>query len=99
MTFMTLSDLDYPLPKELIAQKPLEKRDSSRLLVVDRKSRKIEDRSFSDLTHYIPSGDVLVLNDTKVFKARVLGNKKVTGGKVDVLLVAPAEMNAALNVW
>ena len=86
---MKLSDFDYPLPKELIAQKPLEKRDSSRLLVVDRKKKTLDDRLFSDLPEYIPAGDVLVLNDTKVFKARILGKKKMTGGKADILLLMP----------
>ena len=93
---MNLSDFDYPLPKELIAQKPLEKRDASRLLVIHRDKKKMEDRLFSDLPQYIPGGDVLVLNDTKVFKARVLGKKKVTGGKVDALLLSPLQEE---NIW
>ena len=95
---MRLEDLDYPLPKELIAQRPLEKRDASRLLIVDRKRSTLEDLLFSDLPSLIPPGDALVLNDTRVLKARVLGKKKVTGGKVDILLLAfggkPDE-----NVW
>ena len=90
---MNLADLDYPLPKELIAQKPLEKRDASRLLVIDRNAVRATDRSplqhrtFSDIVEYFQPGDVLVLNDTKVFKARVLGKKKGTGGKVDALFL------------
>ncbi len=84
---MRLSDFDYPLPKELIAQQPLEKRDTSRLLVADRKSGLLQDRVFFDVVSYFKPGDVLVLNDTKVFKARVLGNKKGTGGKVDALFL------------
>lgn len=84
---MRLSDLDYPLPKELIAQKPLARRDASRLLVVDRSTRSLEDRLFTDLASYFKPGDVLVLNDTKVFKARILGRKKGTGGKVDALFL------------
>jgi len=84
---MNLSDLDYPLPKELIAQKPLEGRDSSRLLVVHRKDSQLEDRVFTDILSYFKAGDVLVLNNTKVFKARVLGKKKETGGKVDALFL------------
>ena len=87
MTSITLSDFDYPLPKELIAQKPLAQRDASRLLVVHRHNGKLEDRHFSDLPEYVDTGDVLVLNDTKVFKARILGKKKLTGGKVDILLL------------
>jgi S-adenosylmethionine:tRNA ribosyltransferase-isomerase len=87
---MRLEDFDYPLPKELIAQKPLEKRDESRLLVVDRKSGALSDRRFREIAEYFESGDVLVVNDTKVFPARILGKKKGTGGKVDVLLLTPA---------
>lgn len=91
---MNLNDFDYPLPKDLIAQKPLEKRDSSRLLVADRKTATLTDKKFSDIEELIPAGDVLVINDTKVFPARMLGKKKGTGGKVDVLLLGPAEENA-----
>ena len=84
---MRLEDFDYPLPKELIAQKPLEPRDSSRLLVAHRKNKTLEDKKFSDITDYFKPGDVLVLNNTKVMPARILGRKKNTGGKVDVLLL------------
>ncbi len=93
---MNLEDFDYPLPKELIAQKPLAQRDTSKLLVVDRKGlvgayscTPLHDKHFSDILEYIPTGDVLVLNDTKVFPARLLGKKKVTEGKVEVLLLSP----------
>ncbi len=84
---MKLSDLDYSLPKELIAQRPLDERDASRLLVVHRKENRLEDRVFTDILSYFKKGDVLVLNDTKVFKARILGKKKITGGKVDALFL------------
>lgn len=93
---MKLEDLDYPLPKELIAQSPLQKRDASKLLVADRKTGHLADRFFSDLLELIPAGDVLVLNDTKVFPARILGKKKLTGGKVDLLLLGPT---AETTVW
>lgn len=86
---MDLRDLDYPLPKELIAQAPVEPRDASRLLVVNRKVGVLEDRRFSDILSCIPAGDVLVLNDTKVFPARLIG-KKETGGKADILLLEQA---------
>jgi S-adenosylmethionine:tRNA ribosyltransferase-isomerase len=86
---MILSDFDYPLPKELIAQEPLKDRDASRLLVVDRHESPLQDRHFSNLVDLIPAGDVLVLNDTKVFQARLMGKKKLTGGKVDILLLEP----------
>ena len=92
-----LDGWDYPLPKELIAQKPLSQRDQSRLLVVDRKSKKLENKIFSDIAHYFKSGDVLVLNDSKVFPARVLGKKKKTEGKVDLLLLTPFE--GEKNTW
>ncbi len=92
---MNLNDFDYPLPKDLIAQRPLKQRDASRLLVADRKTDKLSDKKFSNIADLIPAGDVLVLNDTKVFPARLLGKKKITGGKVDALLLAPYEG----NVW
>ena len=88
---MNLADFDYPLPKELIAQKPLAERDASRLLVADRKTASLADKRFSDIADLIPAGDVIVLNDTKVFPARVLGKKKGTGGKVDILLLNPTD--------
>lgn len=84
---MKLSDFDYYLPKELIAQEPLARRDASRLLVVDRKTRTISHRSFKDLAGYFKPTDLLVLNNTRVIPARLLGVKKDTLGKVDVLLV------------
>jgi S-adenosylmethionine:tRNA ribosyltransferase-isomerase len=88
---MNLNDFDYPLPKELIAQSPLPGRDGSRLLVADRKNKGLTDKHFRDIADLIPAGDVLVLNDTKVFPARILGRKKETGGKVDILLLSPTE--------
>lgn len=93
---MKLEDFDYPLPKELIAQKPLDTRDDSRLLAVDRGTGALADRRFREVTEYFEPGDVLVVNDTKVFPARLLGRKKGTGGKVDVLLLSPA---AEANAW
>ena len=86
---MKLADFDYPLPKELIAQRPLSKRDTSKLLVVDRKRGVLSDKTFCEILELIPAGDVLVLNDTKVFPARILGKKKKTHGKVDILLLCP----------
>lgn len=93
---MNLNDFDYPLPKELIAQTPVSPRDSSRLLLVDRASGEISDHSFSDILDFIPAGDVLVLNDTKVFPARLFAKKKKTGGGVDLLLLGPV---GAPLVW
>src|SRR3989338_8128658 len=81
---MNLSDFDYSLPKELIAQKPITKRDESRLMIVSK--NKIHHRKFRDITDYFSKGDVIVVNDTKVFPAKLIG-KKETGGIVKVLLV------------
>lgn len=83
---MKLSDFDYNLPKELIAQFPLEERDAARLLVLDRKKGTIEHRVFKDVTDYLKSDDLLVLNDTRVLPARLSG-KRNSGGKVSVLLL------------
>lgn len=85
MSPLTLSDFDYELPTSLIAQQPVLERSRARLLVLHRSTGKIEHRQFSDLPEYLDSGDVLVLNDTKVIKARLFG-RKPTGGKVEVLL-------------
>lgn len=83
---MKLSDFDYCLPKELIAQEPLEERDNSRLMVVSRKDGAIHHKAFRDILGYLEPGDVLALNDTKVIPARLSGVKKGTLGRVDVLL-------------
>jgi S-adenosylmethionine:tRNA ribosyltransferase-isomerase len=87
---MKLSDFDYQLPKELIAQYPLPERDSARLLVVDRGSGKIEHKIFKDITGYFKKNDLLVLNDTKVLNCRLKGKRK-SGGKVEVFLLKPKE--------
>ncbi len=84
---MNLSDFDYELPQDLIAQTPVEPRDASRLLVLPRNSTAIEHRHFSDLADYLQPGDLLVLNQTRVIPARLLGQKAETGGKVEVLLL------------
>jgi S-adenosylmethionine:tRNA ribosyltransferase-isomerase len=83
---MDISKFDYHLPKNLIAQKPLKKRDHSKLLVIDRKTKLITSKHFYDLVELLNFNDVLVLNKTKVFPARIFG-KKETGGKVEILLV------------
>ncbi len=80
-----ISHYDYDLPKNLIAQHPVAKRDQSRLLVLHRENSSIEHRKFFEITEYLDSGDVLVLNDTKVTPSRVIGYKE-TGGKVDALI-------------
>lgn len=83
---MKTSDFDYYLPEELIAQTPLEKRDLSRLMVVDRKTGDIEHRHFYDLPEYLNPGDCLILNDSRVLPARLFGTRD-TGGVVEVLLL------------
>ena len=80
------SDYFYDLPEELIAQTPAEPRDSSRLLVYDRKTGKSEDRIFRDIKEYLRPGDVLVINNTKVLPARLYAYTK-NGGRVEVLLL------------
>lgn len=81
------SDYDYELPHKLIAQTPLERRDASRMLVLDRSTRQIIHTRFSDLLNYLQPGDILVGNDSRVMPARVFGKKKVTGGEVELLLL------------
>ncbi len=86
---MRTADFDYSLPPELIAQVPVEPRDSSRLLVLDRASRSLTHRTFSDLADYLESGDCLAVNETRVMPARLLGRKAASGGAVEILLIAP----------
>lgn len=81
-------DFDYPLPRELVADRPTARRDDSRLLVVRRQGGRLEDRLFSDFPSLVPPGDALVLNDTRVFPARLLG-RKPTGARAEVLLLRP----------
>ncbi|MBI4550510.1 MAG: tRNA preQ1(34) S-adenosylmethionine ribosyltransferase-isomerase QueA [Candidatus Omnitrophica bacterium] len=83
---MRLSDFDYALPAERIAQEPVLDRTQARLMVLDRATGRIEHRRFKDLAEYLRPGDCLVLNDTRVIKARFFGRKK-TGGKVEILLL------------
>ncbi|MFH0912792.1 MAG: tRNA preQ1(34) S-adenosylmethionine ribosyltransferase-isomerase QueA [Candidatus Omnitrophota bacterium] len=83
---MKLSDFDYSLPKELIAQYPLKKRDAARLLVLNRSQGRIEHRIFKDITEYFDEGELLVLNNTKVLPSRLIGSR-LTGGKVELLLL------------
>ena len=84
---MKTSDFYYDLPQELIAQTPLERRDTSRLMVLDPQTQKIEHRHFFDLIDYLEPGDCLVMNDSRVLPARLLGKRIPTGGAVEVLLL------------
>ncbi len=84
---MRLEDFNYDLPPDLIAQIPIVHRDASKLLVLDRRTRALEHRIFQDLPTYLKNGDLLVMNDTRVLPARLLGRRARTGGKVEVLLL------------
>jgi S-adenosylmethionine:tRNA ribosyltransferase-isomerase len=84
---MKLEDFDYQLPKNLIAQEPAKPRDHSRLLLLSKEMGKIEHKHFFDLVDYLRKGDVLVLNNSKVMPARLLGNKKSTDGKIEIFLL------------
>ena len=84
---MRTGDFDYNLPPELIAQTPLEPRDSSRLLVLHRATGRIEHRNFVDIAEYVHSGDVMVFNESRVIPARLHGRREDTGGKVELLLL------------
>lgn len=85
-------EFDYKLPKNLIAQKPVKPRDSSRLMIIDKQTKKITNDKFLNLPFYLKRGDVLVLNNSKVIPARLFGRKK-TGGKVKVLLLKQINLN------
>ena len=88
---MEVKDFDYELPEELIAQTPLKVRDSSRLLVLDKKTGEVEHKVFSDIIDYLDKGDTLVLNDTKVLPARLIGVKEDTGAVIEILLLKNLE--------
>ncbi len=92
---LTTEDFDFDLPQELIAQTPLTKRDSSRLLVLDSKTGKMSDKHFTDIIDELNSGDALVMNDTRVLPARLYGIKPDTGGHLEVLLLN----NTEGDVW
>ena len=92
---MRVTDFDYNLPEELIAQTPLDNRSSSRLMVVDKKSGSIEHKHFYDIIDYLDENDVLVLNDTKVLPSRIYGNKVDTNAFIELLLLKEVEK----DVW
>jgi len=94
---MKLSAFKFNLPKELLAEHPAKNRDESRLMVVDRKTGKIQHKVFKDIINYFDDGDVMLFNDTKVFPARMYGNKEKTGAKIEVFLLR--ELNAESRLW
>jgi S-adenosylmethionine:tRNA ribosyltransferase-isomerase len=94
---MKLSQFNYDLPRELIADYPPENRDEARMMVVHRKDRKIEHKTFKDIIDYFEDGDVFVINNTKVFPARLYGEKEKTGAKIEVFLLR--ELNKESRLW
>ncbi len=94
---MKLSDFKFEVPKNLISLYPSENRDESRLMVVHKDTGKIEHRIFKDIIEYFDEGDVFVTNNTKVFPARLYGNKEKTGAKIEVFLLR--ELNQELRLW
>jgi len=96
---MKTSDFDYDLPQELIAQEPADKRDQSRLMVLNRKEQSLKHAHFYDIIDYLNPGDLLVLNDTKVIPANLVGKKEGTGAKIEVLLVKREKTDEGRQVW
>ena len=94
---MKLSNFTYDLPKELLAEYPSDQRDESRLMVLHRDSKKIEHKHFKDVIDYFDDGDAFVLNDTKVFPARLMGNKEKTGARIEVFLLR--ELSRDQRLW
>jgi len=94
---MKLSQFKFNLPKELLAETPAKNREDARLMVVHRQTGKIEHKKFKDVLGYFNDGDCMILNDTKVFPARMYGNKEKTGAKIEVFLLR--ELNAESRLW
>ena len=94
---MKLSDFNYDLPEKLIAEYPNKNRDEARLMVIDRKDYSIQHRQFKDMIEYFDENDVIILNNTKVFPARLYGNKEKTGARIEVFLLR--ELNAEQRLW
>src|ERR1044072_2839229 len=94
---MKLSMFKFNLPKELLAEHPAKNREDARMMVLDRASGKITHKKFRDIINYFDDGDVLMLNDTKVFPARMYGNKEKPGAKIEVFLLR--ELNAESRLW
>jgi S-adenosylmethionine:tRNA ribosyltransferase-isomerase len=94
---MKLSHFGFELPEELLAEYPSENRDESRLMVLNRKEQTIEHKQFKDLINYFEEDDVMILNNTKVFPARLFGNKEKTGARIEVFLLR--ELNEEQRLW
>lgn len=96
---MKLSDFKYTAGKNAIAQEPLEPRDSSKLLVVNRKTQEIENSKFTDISDYFSKGDCLVVNDSRVFPARLIGRKEKTGARIEVMILRKLKPNENDALW
>lgn len=94
---MKLSEFKFNLPADLLAKHPAENRDESRLMVVNRATGTIEHKIFKDIIDYFDDGDVMIINNTKVFPARLFGNKEKTGAKIEVFLLR--ELNQEMHLW
>jgi len=94
---MKLSDFKYNLPKTAIAKYPVAPRDKAKLLIVDRETQSIENHKFSDVSNYMSKGDIMVVNETRVFQARLFGKKEKTNAKIEVFLLR--ELNADECIW
>ena len=94
---MKLSHFNFKLPEELLAIHPAENRDEARLMVLDRKKKTIEHKLFKDIIDYFEEDDVMILNNTKVFPARLYGNKEKTGARIEVFLLR--ELNEEQRLW
>jgi S-adenosylmethionine:tRNA ribosyltransferase-isomerase len=97
MSKMKLSEFEFHLPEELIAEHPSNHRDEARLMVIHRETGKIEHKLFKDIINYFGDGDVMIMNNTKVFPARMYGNKEKTGAKIEVFLLR--ELNRESLLW
>ena len=94
---MKLSEFKFALPAELVAQHPSANRDESKMMVINRATGTIEHKIFKDIINYFDEGDIMVMNNTKVFPARLYGNKEKTGAKIEVFLLR--ELNSELHLW
>ena len=94
---MKLSEFKFDLPSSLIALHPTDNRDDSRLMVIHKDTGEIEHKVFKDVVDYFKEDDVFVVNDTKVFPARLYGNKEKTGAKIEVFLLR--ELNTEMKLW
>jgi S-adenosylmethionine:tRNA ribosyltransferase-isomerase len=97
MSKMKLSEFDFDLPEELVANYPTDNRDESRLMVIHRETGQIEHKLFKDVLDYFSEGDVMIMNNTRVFPARMYGNKEKTGAKIEVFLLR--ELNRESLLW